>query len=260
MFFTSEKIEQLNSKYAKINHAYQEILLNYLSLHSQLKDKKAKEYIRLGFLNRLGVLRRCLLNIWTICPPENTKKLSDEALENLSINLHSFIFNIYGCSDNLAWIWVKEKDLPIPRTLVGLGSKCKKVRDSFSQDFQDHLIEIDSHFEQLENFRHALAHRIPLFVCSQILNKQEAINYQNLQTKMIDAALNQPLEEFKKFIDTMEDMGKFAPIMTHSFEENSPQVPFHKVIVNFWETIIDTANKFFRELKNLNNNQIFKKL
>src|SRR5712671_1522714 len=86
------------------------------------------------------------------------------------ICIQAFTFNAFACLDNLAWIWVCEKKLtteqgdPIPAGKVGLGKKCKLVRRSLPADIRKYLKSLDAWFDHLENFRHALAHRIPLYI------------------------------------------------------------------------------------------------
>jgi hypothetical protein len=85
------------------------------------------------------------------------------------INIQAFVFNVFGSIDNLAWIWVREKGLamddglPIPNAWVGLGKKNRFVRHSFSTEFQEFLKGLNDWFDHLDDFRHALAHRIPLY-------------------------------------------------------------------------------------------------
>jgi hypothetical protein len=124
--------------------------------------------------------KRYVQNVYTIYPPDRTDKPSSDELDDLSINLQSFVFNVFGCIDNLAWIWVKEKQLKnkkgelLSGGSVGLMSEERNriVRESFSRDFQDYLNRMKDWYKHLENFRHALAHRIPLYVPPYSLNHE----------------------------------------------------------------------------------------
>ena len=167
IFFETRKLAQLDEQYVKIHEKYAQLLKKYLSLN--LKNKTAAEYCTHGFLRRLGILKRCIENIYNICPPEKSDKLSkDDDRLDLTINLQSFIFNVFGCVDNLAWIWVNETQLKnktgrlLNRSAVGLmeKEKNKTVRESFSQSFQNYLKGLAQWYEYLTEYRHALAHRI----------------------------------------------------------------------------------------------------
>jgi hypothetical protein len=69
------------------------------------------EYVRHGFLRRLGTLQRCIQNIYFAYPPERSDIPSRNECVDLAINLQSFIFNVFGCIDNLAWVWAIENEL-----------------------------------------------------------------------------------------------------------------------------------------------------
>lgn len=73
---------------------------------------------------------------------------------------------MYGCVDNLAWVWVYENGLngKIRRNSVGLRAKHKEVRSTLSVGFQDYLVKLDPWLDYIIEYRDALAHRIPLYV------------------------------------------------------------------------------------------------
>lgn len=76
-------------------------------------------------------------------PPERADIPSRDELTDATINIQSFVFNVFGGIDNLAWIWVWEKGqkrsdaTPIADEHVGLGPKNTSVRSTLSQEFQD---------------------------------------------------------------------------------------------------------------------------
>jgi hypothetical protein len=78
--------------------------------------------------------------------------------------IQAFVMNCFGCLDNLAWIWVLEKDVKgkggreLQPTDVGLGKKY--VLNSFSRQFRDYLDRRRDWFANLIGFRDSLAHRI----------------------------------------------------------------------------------------------------
>src|SRR3546814_11603884 len=53
---------------------------------------------------------------------------------------------------------------PLNRNDIGLRPKSKKVRASLPQELQDYLSGHDEWFRYLENYRDALAHRVPLYI------------------------------------------------------------------------------------------------
>src|SRR5712691_8547084 len=107
-FYTAEQLAQLQEGYYSVNPAYERLLGEYLSL--ALANEAAYEFVRHGFVRRLGTLKRCIENVYSVYLPERCDKPTRNECLDLAINLQSFIFNVFGCIDNLAWVWVKEKD------------------------------------------------------------------------------------------------------------------------------------------------------
>ena len=218
MFFSTDIINQLTEDYSKVEGKYTKLSLQFLYL--KLENHDACEYAYQGFSRRIGTLKRCIDNVYTICPPSQSEKLSKEELLDLGINLQSFVFNVFGCMENLAWIWTKEKQLknkkgkPLSGLKVGLMSpkKNKIIRNSFSQDFQDYLSSLrkedkgddDKWYDILEDFRHALAHRIPLYVppYGTVPEKSEKSNALGIQ--MQKALEKGDLQQWKKLSHSLE--------------------------------------------------------
>jgi hypothetical protein len=112
MRFSEEQISE-------IEEAYPEIMEEVLSLcrkmmvrrAPELSNDRAREFFLHGVCRRLKLLRQCVLNIFNLYPVKRTERLSDEELNNLQINLHAFIFNVYGITDNIAWVFLLENNL-----------------------------------------------------------------------------------------------------------------------------------------------------
>jgi len=255
IFFDASKLDQLYEEYVNIREKYEQLLVKYLNLN--LKNKTAAEYCTHGFLRRLKTLKRCIENIYNTCPPEQSDKLiEDDDRLDLTINLQSFIFNVFGCLDNLALIWIIEKQLKnkIGRLLSGSAAglmekeKNKTVRESFSQGFQHYLNGLTQWYDEyLKGYRHALAHRIPLYIPPVCLNAEEFKQYENLEKQKSEAIKQNNLQMLSKVNEQQDRLGKFVPLMKHSFGENSHPVIFHAQILADWNTIVDIAEKFLDE-------------
>ena len=247
MQFSKQDIKDLNQSHMLVTNKYQSLLLAFA--HRQYQQKEAQEYATYGFLRRLKILKRCIDNVYSICPPDIDEKLSEEKLSDLTINLQAFVFNIYGSLDNLAWVWVKEKGKPLSKSKIGFSKKYHAVRNTFSPEFQAYLKTLDKWFDHIENFRHALAHRIPLYVPPYIF-MGEAVTQQakDLKNRAMEALNNQQLYEHTHLMNEIEMLGKFVPWMTHSFSENSPHVVFHAQIIADWNTVVQISENFIKEL------------
>src|SRR5882724_9650610 len=92
-FFPPHQLAQLQEGYPEVNAAYERLLSKYLSL--QLTNEAAYEYVRHGFVRRLGTLKRCIENVYSIYPPERSDKPSRDECVDLAINLQSFVFNVF---------------------------------------------------------------------------------------------------------------------------------------------------------------------
>ncbi len=253
MYFSDDQLHQLRRAYSEIDEKYRSLLEMYA--FRQFRNKQAAEFATHGFMRRVKTLARCIHNIYRICPPDRDKKLSTDELADLTINLQGFVFNIFGCLENLAWVWVKEKDIrnakdeALTNFQIGFGDKYNFVRESFSVDFQGYLDGLREWFLQMENFRHALAHRIPLYVPPYVVNKEEAVKEQELERSRREALKRHEFDEYERLTNELEGVGKFVPWMTHSFGEKSRQVVFHAQIIADWNTVVQISEKFLTELQ-----------
>ena len=111
MRFDDQTLKDLNEKYLEVTQITRKLIDRLVVVASKLRDPKAKEYMWHGVLRRLGILNRCIENVFTLFPPENRDRLSDETIKDVEINLHAFFVNVAGVFDNLAWVFVMENGL-----------------------------------------------------------------------------------------------------------------------------------------------------
>ncbi|PZP84032.1 MAG: hypothetical protein DI582_09790 [Azospirillum brasilense] len=252
MYFSAADIRKLYTAYEEIEGKYQSLLLAFAM--RSFASKEAAEFAMHGFTRRVKTMKRCIENIYRICPPDIDRKPSSDELSDIAINLQAFVLNVYGALDNLAWVWVKEKGIvgkagaPLTNREIGFAEKYRTVRDSFSPEFQAYLKTLDQWFAHVEEFRHALAHRIPLYVPPYASNEEEVKKERELDALRMAALKKHQFEEYKRLSDEIEALGTFVPWMTHSFGENSPQAVFHAQIIADWNTVMQVWEKFIEEL------------
>src|SRR5205085_2909290 len=70
---------------------------------------------------------------------------------------------------------------------IGLLPKYVLVRASLPQHFREYLASFDEWFGYLENYRHALAHRVPLYIPPRSLNPTAQANFAQLENEMVHA-------------------------------------------------------------------------
>jgi hypothetical protein len=173
------------------------------------------------------------------------------ATHEAMINLQAFIFNAFGCIDNLA-CWVKEKGLqhdgsPIPDTWIGLRENNTFVRQSFSIEFQEYLNGRNAWFKNLENFRHALAHRIPPYISPYTIPNDKVAAYQQQEKDRMAALGRRDKAEYERLSSEQRAVAEFVPCMKHSFEE-ATTIYFHPQVLTDFLTIEDLAQKMLKEL------------
>ena len=217
-------------------------------------DARVREHAHHGFLRRLKTLVRCIDKIFEILPPYRIELPTGEELSDATINIQAFVINVFGSVDNLAWIWVLEKGIerndgsPIPDSWVGLREKNKLVRGSFSPEFQEYLKGLSGWFDYLENFRHALAHRIPLYVPPYVITKDKEAAYRDFEDRKTDALNRGAFEDYDRLSAEQDALGVFRPVMTHSVIEGSKSVVFHAQLLADFNTVEVLGRKIFEEL------------
>lgn len=255
MYFSQENIRKLEDAYSGVEGKYEDLCIAFTV--RSYGEKQAAEFALHGFIRRVKTMKRCIDNIYRICPPDITRKPSSEELNDIAINLQAFVMNVYGSLDNLAWVWVKEKGVLDKNgnilANIGIGFTKKVIRNSFSSEFQTYLKSLHSWFKHIENFRHSLAHRIPLYVPPYVSNEEEVKSERRLETLKTEALSKHDFVEYERLKDEIETLGKFVPWMTHSFGEKSPQAVFHAQIIADWNTVVQIAQKFLKELDNIDN-------
>lgn len=252
MFYPQEVLQQLEEGYLTVSGKHARLLETYLK--RSYNDARAREYATHGFSRRLKTLVRCIDKIFEIFPPDRTELPTSDERHDATINIQAFVFNVFGSTDNLAWIWVRESGLtkndgsPIRSSSVGLRKKNKLVRDSFSPEFQEYLNGLDEWFDHQENFRHALAHRIPLYVPPYIITEDKEAASQNFEDRKTDALNRGALEDYARLSAEQDALGVFGPVMTHSFEEKAKTVVLHPQLLIDFNTIEELGWKMLEEL------------
>jgi len=252
MYFSQQDRQRLEEEYLTVQGKYTRLLEAYVKRSYSVA--RAREHAQHGFSRRLKTLVRCIENTFEILPLDQVRLPTSEELSDVNINLQAFMFNVFGCIDNLAWIWVCEKGLvkdnglPIPNARVGLRKKNEEVRKSFSPEFLEYLDGLDRWFDLLEDFRHAAAHRIPLYVPPYVITPDNEATYQELEIRKSDALNRGALDEYDRFAADQDGLGEFRPVMTHSFVEGARPVVFHAQILVDFNTIEELGCKMLEEL------------
>lgn len=244
--FSAEDLKRIWNEYSLVTGKNQDLLIRFTQ--RTYTTSRAHEFGTQGFARRLSLIARCIENVFQLLPPDRTTIPTRDELSDATINIQAFVFNVFGSADNLAWVWVSEKELNIPSTQVGLREKNTLIRGSFSKEFQEHLEGMDAWFEYLENFRHALAHRIPLYIPPYVVPKKMGDAYQYLEKQKAEAFGRLDFGAYERLSGEQQQLGVFRPWITHSYEEGSRFVVFHAQLLADFNTIVELGQKMLSEL------------
>jgi hypothetical protein len=255
MYFSQQALNEMSEAKNAIGGKYQSLLMKYVML--PLKDVTAKEYATQGFPRRLGVMAHCIHNVFTTLPPEKEEIPSKTQIFDATINIQAFLVNAFGCIDNLARIWIHEKPVttargkPLPKGEIGLAVHHRHVRTSLSQPFQDYLKTLDQWLTFMGNFRHALAHRIPLYIPPYTVRPQDEAAYNEIEQKMIDASMKGELAEHGALAEEQQKLMRFLPWMHHSYVEKGKPAVFHPQLLADFHTVEELGLRMHGELNAL---------
>lgn len=250
--FSPDQLRELESEFEQINERYERLTLAFVS--QQYKTDEAREHGTHGFSRRVGVMRRCIHNVFRLLPPSRTSVPEPDDLGDASINVQAFVFNVFGSIDNLAWLWVHEKGVlttkgkQLARSQVGLGKNYPIVRNSLPPNLQLYLTNYEKWFEHLENYRHALAHRIPLYIPPYRVKKEDEAFYRDLGRRMDEAVAAHRFDEYERLSAEQLSICDFFPVMTHSYGENAKPVVFHPQMIADFKAVEEIALNFIKEL------------
>jgi hypothetical protein len=215
----------------------------------------AKEHAHHGVCRRLATLARCISQIYALLPPERDEVPVRDVLVDATIFIQAFVFNAYGVLDNLAFVWVNEKNVrksdgqPLPNGRIGLTSDKEQVRLSFSPEMQTYLAGRDAWLANLENFRHSLGHRIPLYIPPYIVSPANLPLYEELESRMDEALFRRSdLADYQRLKVEQQALTRFRPWMKHSFEDPTPPIVFHPQLLADFATVEEMSKRILAEL------------
>ena len=167
--------------------------------------------------------------------------------------LQAFVTNVFGCIDNLANIWVCEKGLtaedrtPLPDSRIGLRPENGAVLDSLSPEFAGHLKELGPWFEYLDDFRHALEHRVPLYIPRDSVPEEKLRQYGEIGERIKEAERRKDHAAADRLTDERDALISFFPITAQAFGENADKVVFHFQMASDFNTVEEIARRLLLE-------------
>ena len=254
MTYSTETLVEIYEKYREINNTHDKLLLRLTSFQRTLTNEKAREYLMQGVGRRLKTLTRCICNIFSIFPPEQSKRLSKDELTDIDINLHAFFINIAGIFDNLAWAFVHENDLlgktsegKIPKIRVGLFNK--ETQKNLKTALNDYLnsATMKLWYEGYSKiYRDSLAHRIPLYVPQALVSKDEKKKIKTIEEQLqeLDFSKVCDIDKHNELRNKQQTLGRASHFFGHSPTEGNLAVYFHAQVLSDYATVEEIIDKF----------------
>ncbi|MBW2655591.1 MAG: hypothetical protein JRC91_11855 [Deltaproteobacteria bacterium] len=245
-FFKQDHVDKIKSEFTLINSRYVDIKIKLWELHNRLKTEKAKEYLSHGVMRRLGIMMRSIKNVFTIFPIERNTLLSTSELSDVDINLHAFIVNIFGLLDNLAWVWIHEKQLANEIHQMNVGLYKTKTQKHLTEEFCRYLNSDRMkkwYNEYLRNYRDTLSHRIPLYVLPKALTPKQVSQVKQIENKIADCYKLRNWDMVEKLREESDRIGDVCFLVSHASSENFPIILHAQLIADF-NTIEEIVKKY----------------
>ena len=252
MYFTAEQVEDLRVGLSEVRPKFSALQERIVS--HRFRSDGAREHADQALARRLGTLTRCIERTFDLLPPDLAVIPERATTLDASINIQAFVMSAFGCCENIAWIWVHERDVrlpdgqPLPAARVGLGTNYPLVRAALSPGFREYLDRRADWFAQLKDFRDALAHRIPLYIPPYTVHPDDAGQYQALEAAANRALRSHDFEGYERFQAEKMGLARFQPIMAHSLTGDAGIVVFHFQLLADFGTIEEMAGVLFDEL------------
>lgn len=243
LYFTDEALAQMRAEFATVPQKL--VVLQDRYLRGNFQNDRARELAHNGYVRRLNILARCIENLFALIPPDRTEPVERDVRRDAEIQIQTSVFNVFGAADNLAWIWVNERGTrrpngaEIPNGRIGLRPTNEEVRASLPQAVRDHIAGFDAWFDMVDNYRHALAHRIPLYIPPFMVDPAEADRHQALDQAKNAALLAGNLVEHQRLREEQKTLEFFRPWMQHSFGEQARPLVFHPQLLANFNTVED---------------------
>lgn len=253
--------EKIDSTEKYIIEAFKRnVKISAFYLNFSFKHTKATEYAMHGFCRRCGIIKACIRNIFKIYPPSRHDVPTTKEIHDLTINLQTCVLNVYGCIDNLAWVWAYESGFDTKhRSKIVLSNKEGKdsLLKTLSTDFQNYWESCTQEWfdNYMGDFRDALVHRIPFYIPPYRVDPKNEDKYKELHIKKAKARSEHNFVEFDKIEKEIESLHFFLPAYRHSFDECENEIELYQFIADL-NTISELAEKMCIEIKSINNSDV----
>ena len=250
--FTDEQVVEMYEKKATAERELAAVFGR--CLERPYKTVRGKEFAHEGLGRRLRTCERAIYQVFEFIPPKPRRLPSKEKMTDTEGCLHAFLMATYGAIDNLAWIWVSETGLknpngkPLHRGHVGLRPENTLVVASLPLNLRMKLATFGGWFNQNDDYRHALAHRIPPYIPPFAIKTADFEKYQKLNAGIWPAILEGDFAKKTRLERRLRKLKRFEPVIQHSWGENAVPVIFHAMLIADALTIASLTGDIFDAL------------
>ena len=141
MSYSAESIAEMAEGFATVEERF--LKLREDLIVRKYRTVRGQEFAVHGYSRRLHTLALTTQNVFEMLPPEVDGIPEKEILDDVTIQVQAFVFNIFGAIDNLAWTWFYERDpkredgKDVPATWVGLAPTNTFLISSLSEHFRN---------------------------------------------------------------------------------------------------------------------------
>src|SRR5258706_10736381 len=228
-YLSKKRIAELHAGRGEVRRQFADVRKRFVL--RTYKTHRGAEFAKHGFCRRLETLARVIDQVYELLAPGQEDIPPRGNVVDATTAIQAFTTNAFGCLDNIAWIWVYEKDVKgkhgveLDPKSVGLGKKA--VREKLTQQFRDFLDKRQDWFANLINFRDSLAHRIPLYIPPYTVPEANVEKYRQFDKQKWEEPAKSDPNEYAKLKAQQLTLCRFVPGMIHSIFEQAPQVEFH---------------------------------
>jgi len=227
--------------------------LDYLAC--RLQKAEAVTHLRQGLMRRLGMIDKASRNIFTIHRPGREDILSKDELQDVDINLHAFVINVYGVLDNVAWVCALENGfLPTDHNKRDVGLFNKKMREHLPGVLLSYIDEedIQNWFKEFaKEYRDSTVHRIPPYHPPSLIYTGDIERYKQLEQDSWEALFGRhDVDRHEVLKKEQQRLLHISPFMALGIEGDRPMFMHYQIVCDRL-TINELLKKFLDGMADL---------
>ena len=249
MAYSQKQIEELHESLGQVIgdlHSIRERLI--LDIHPVLNTDEEKTYLLHGVGRRMATIARCAQRIFELFDPGITKPLPLDVNEEIKIHLQAHTINVIGLLDNWAHIFVVRSGKRIRRLDVGLFKKeTQAILPCALAAYLDRDHIKTWYDTYAKDYRHALAHRIPLYVPPAEFTPSDQKAYEDADKELWTAIRRGDFKRVEELEETKASIGRPSFVVIHDFVEARPFL-LHPQLISDAMTVVELSQNCMSSL------------